>query len=138
MRRGTLFAEDFLLHGIKDDPAWAEIGDAELAGLRQRLAAIFAAFNVRGTPNAAQTERDLIHKVVEALGWHLIVQANLAPQGPASVPDLLLFLDADAKIRGDTAGGRRTRAPSPPRCRIAASFPRALYSVSRRGLPPEP
>jgi hypothetical protein len=101
MRQGTLFTRDFLDEGVLRDPAWAELSPDRMGALRQRLAALFAGFPTAGRPNEAVTEKDLIHPILEALGWSdMLVQQAAAARGREDVPDVLLFADAASKAAG--------------------------------------
>lgn len=51
-----------------------------------------------GTPDEAVTEADLIHPVLETLGWEeTLPQQTTSGRGRVDVPDVLLFPDAAAK-----------------------------------------
>jgi len=100
--RGSLFTQDFLNEGIAEQPDWRILADAEVEQFAQAARAVYAAFPVDKDPNEARTEDDLIHPLVELLGWkHRIPQANLSPKHRRDVPDSLLFDDAAAKVRAD-------------------------------------
>jgi len=100
--QGSLFSGDFLTYSITRLPDWKAVSDAEIADLASNLAAIFAAFPTKQSPNEAQTEDDLIWKVLGALGWGAYLrQQNLAPKGREDVPDGLLFKDDIAKAQAN-------------------------------------
>ncbi|MGH3042229.1 MAG: Eco57I restriction-modification methylase domain-containing protein, partial [Gaiellaceae bacterium] len=72
--------------------------------LRQRLEESFAQFPFAASPDEAQTEQDLIFRVLEVLGWNRdiwLVQPRAARKGRSDVPDMLLFPDRDAKERAN-------------------------------------
>ena len=97
---GSLFAHYFLTDGIKATPEWqasvasAQAFDTFVDGVRQR----YNTLSQTTTPNEAVTEQELIHPVLELLGW-----ADYLPQqgaaGNEDIPDLLLFADAGSKTR---------------------------------------
>lgn len=102
--QGSLFSSDFLTDSITRLPDWLEVSESEVADLEAKLAAIFAKFPTRQTPNEAQTEDDLIWKVLGALGWTAFLrQQNLAPKGRDDVPDGLLFNNDAAKAQANKA-----------------------------------
>ncbi|MCK1552697.1 hypothetical protein IVB11_27560 [Bradyrhizobium sp. 177] len=83
----------------------AEISAAEISDLAKSLTDIFSKFPTRQTPNEAQTEDDLIWKVLKLLGWTAFLrQQNLAPKGREDVPDGILFKD-------DLAKGQANKTP---------------------------
>ncbi|MGK3945306.1 hypothetical protein ABK046_44040, partial [Streptomyces caeruleatus] len=66
------------------------------------LTELFAKFPTKQSPNEAQTEDDLIWKVLGALGWTAFLrQQNLAPKGREDVPDGLLFKNDAAKTQAN-------------------------------------
>ena len=97
---GSLFAHYFLTDGIKATPEWhASVASAQAfaafaGGIRQR----YNTLSQTTAPNEAVTEQELIHPVLELLGW-----ADYLPQqgaaGNEDIPDLLLFADAGSKER---------------------------------------
>lgn len=96
---GALFSQDYLEDGITRSKAWA---NADAGALRERLAAILAAFPHASGPNEATTEQDLVWPVLDALGWaDFLTQQNLSEKGRVDVPDGLLFIDADAKAKAN-------------------------------------
>jgi hypothetical protein len=117
MHRGQLFSDYFLNEGIRSTAAYQRLAEGvpSFAGdLRQRLEQIFAEFPLQGSPDEAQTEDDLIYRVLEALGWDRdawLSQPRAARKGRSDVPDMLLFPDADAKRKAnsETEKDRRFR-----------------------------
>lgn len=96
--RGKLFTQDYLQEGIAEAAHWRELDASSLAELEARLAEVFRAFPVTGTPNEAVTESDLIWPVLEILGWkHYLPQQTTSGRGRLDVPDILLFADEEAK-----------------------------------------
>jgi len=101
--QGSLFSADFLSETIGDMPEWAAYTDDQLDALRAALEPIFTAFPSGHGPNEAQTEDDLIWKVLDALGWRdTLRQQNLSARGREDVPDGILFPDAGAKERANS------------------------------------
>ena len=78
-------------------------------GVRQR----YNTLSQTTAPNEAVTEQELIHPVLELLGW-----ADYLPQqsaaGNEDIPDLLLFADAGSKERAAARSNANERVP---RCR---------------------
>jgi hypothetical protein len=100
--QGSLFSGDFLTDSITRLPDWADVSDSEIADLSGKLTEIFAKFPTKQSPNEAQTEDDLIWKVLGALGWTAFLrQQNLAPKGREDVPDGLLFKNDAAKAQAN-------------------------------------
>jgi hypothetical protein len=100
MHRGLLFTRESLENGITD--AWGALGQEEVAGFRAAAQSIFSRFPTKGSPNEATTERDLIFRVLEALGWeHVLVQQSTSTKRRTDIPDALLFADAEAKAKAN-------------------------------------
>lgn len=100
--RGSLFSGDFLQDSITRLPDWEGIDDAALDALRHNLRQVYDAFPAGTNPNEAQTEDDLIWRVLACLGWTASLrQQNLAARGRDDVPDGLLFADDAAKARAN-------------------------------------
>jgi hypothetical protein len=100
--QGSLFSGDFLTDSITRLPDWIAVTDKELDDLASKLSAIFAKFPTEQSPNEAQTEDDLIWKVLGAVGWtNYLRQQNLAPKGREDVPDGILFKDDAAKAQAN-------------------------------------
>ncbi len=107
MHRGVLFTREFLKRGIAETTAWAALIESEVESFRVTARSIFKRFPVSGSPNEATTERDLIFKVLEALGWEDILVQQSASKRRTDIPDALLLPDAEAKTR---ANAERTEA----------------------------
>lgn len=100
MLNGSLFTRDFLIEGIRDTAAWAALDPATVATLDAGLSALFATFGKSKNPTEAETEKELIWPLLEALGWtDMSVQQNLSAKARDDVPDALLFGDAEGKAR---------------------------------------
>lgn len=98
MLAGNLFTRDYLLEGIVRTDQWKALKDTDFQAAKARLQGLFEAFAKNTNPNEAETERDLIYPVLEALGWSEIsVQPNLSTKGRQQVPDALLLADAKTK-----------------------------------------
>jgi hypothetical protein len=103
--RGGLFTRDFLEEGIAEQPAWKALDDAVVTALAGKLRTIFKPFPVAKTPNEAVTEEDLIHPIVQALGWtDYLPQTALGTKELKHVPDLLLFANPAAKMAAQAEG----------------------------------
>jgi hypothetical protein len=110
MHRGLLFTREFLKRGIVETGAWAALSHSEVDRFRTIARSIFMRFPVNGSPNEATTERDLIFKVMEALGWEdILVQQSASSKRRTDIPDALLFADAEAKRRANAERTEATR-----------------------------
>ena len=97
---GQLFTRYFLTDGIRSTKNW----DAAFADLdafnrfRASACRLLETLCRYEDSNEATTDRDLIGPRLELLGWadYLPQQRTTHGQG---IPDLLLFADADAKLR---------------------------------------
>lgn len=100
MLRGGLFTREYLLEGIKDSEAWKALDEKQLASTRAEIEKRLAPIQKLKKPNEAETEKELIWPVLEALGWHdTLPQQNLSVGGREKVPDGLLFGDSDSKAK---------------------------------------
>jgi hypothetical protein len=98
MLTGALITTEFLIEGIKNSDHWKSIGDASLASFKEKLLGIYRQFPAEALPIESTTERDLIDKVILALGWDdFLTQQTATPKGRADVPDYLLFESAEKK-----------------------------------------
>jgi MmeI, N-terminal domain len=114
MYAGQLFSEHFLTDGIRTTEAYQRLtSDASFTpGVRRRLEEVCQQFPFQASPDEAQTEQDLIFRVLEALGWNRdmwIVQPRAARKGRSDVPDMLLLPDLDAKQRANAEPERDQR-----------------------------
>lgn len=97
MRFDNLFTRDYLLEGIERTEPWKNLDDIRVAALKQRLMTIANNFLKIAKPNEAETEKDFIYPILEALGWSdYQVQQILSRKGRKQVPDALLFADRGA------------------------------------------
>jgi len=97
---GALFTRDFLIEGICGAETWAALNDASVSSIRNRLEKLFAAIIKGNNPTEAETEKELIWPVLEAIGWSDIsVQQNISVKSREDVPDALLFADSGAKAK---------------------------------------
>jgi hypothetical protein len=95
---GNLFTRDYLLDGIERTAQWKSLTDKSVEALRHQLETIARNFLKIAKPNEAETEKEFIYPIIEALGWtDYQVQQILSQKGRKQVPDALLFADATAK-----------------------------------------
>lgn len=98
MLSGGLFTHDFLIEGICGTGAWTALEDAAVTDVRSRLDKLLSAIGKLKNPNEAETEKELIWPLLDALGWtEMSVQQNLSVKARDDVPDALLFGSTDAK-----------------------------------------
>ena len=125
MHRGLLFTREFLKRGIAETTAWAALIESEVESFRVTARSIFKRFPVSGSPNEATTERDLIFKVLEALGWEDILVQQSTSKRRTDIPDALLLPDAEAKTRAnaerDRGGAIQIRRGRPGKQSVAYS-----------------
>lgn len=97
--QGQLFTQDFLTRGVKETPPFQALDDAAFNRFKTTLLSIFDGLNSASTINEAQTESQVLHKVLHALGWgdDGLPQVNLSGKRRQDVPDLLLFASPAAK-----------------------------------------
>lgn len=111
--QGQLFTQDFLTRGVQDTPPFEALNDTAFAAFSASLQTIYSGFSAQSTNNEAQTESEIIHKVVALLGWagDTLPQVNADPKGRESVPDLLLFANPGKKAlaQAETKDDRRYR-----------------------------
>jgi hypothetical protein len=97
---GSLLTRDFLIEGVCETSAWSNLDDAEVAKIRARLTALLTNIRKLKNPTEAETEKELIWPLLEAIGWaDIAVQQNLSAKARDDVPDALLFADAGAKAK---------------------------------------
>jgi len=99
--QGQLFTQDFLTRGVQSTPVHEAFTDNALAAFRSGLEGVFKGLHGASTINEAQTEKDVIYKVLALLGWadDYMPQVNTDPKGREAVPDALLFANVDARAR---------------------------------------
>jgi hypothetical protein len=111
--QGQLFTQDFLTRGVQDTPPFEALNETTFAAFSAGLQTIYSGFSAQSTNNEAQTESEIIHKVVALLGWgsDTLPQVNADPKGRESVPDLLLFANPTQKAlaQAETKDDRRYR-----------------------------
>lgn len=101
--QGSLFSVDFLGDTISDFSEWQDLSTESVEAFVTAAKQAFKRFPTDQRPNEAQTEKDLIWPVLEALGWdQYLQQQNLSARGRDDVPDGLLFADAKAKDHANT------------------------------------
>jgi Eco57I restriction-modification methylase len=95
---GNLFTRDYLLDGIERTEQRKNLKEKDFLALRQCLQGLAGKFLKIAKPNEAETEKEFIYPVIEALGWaDYQVQQILSQKGRKQVPDALLFADTAAK-----------------------------------------
>jgi hypothetical protein len=98
MLRGLLFTHEYLLEGITASESWKLVDEGKLASTRGEIEKRLAAIQKLKKPIEAETEKELIWPVLEALGWvDSLPQQNLSFGGREKVPDGLLFGDTSSK-----------------------------------------
>ncbi len=101
--QGQLFTQDFLLAGIRETEPYVALNDGALAHFRAALLAIYAGVADAAALNEAQTEAALLVPTLGLLDWSdWLPQVNSSGRGRESVPDYLLFPNAEAKARALT------------------------------------
>jgi hypothetical protein len=94
---GQLFTSDFLSEGIRETPGWTA-AEAGFVAFREKVLRLFAGLRGSEALNEAQTEDEVILKVLAALGWtEFLRQATASRSGRADVPDFLFFASPEAK-----------------------------------------
>src|SRR5450830_566711 len=113
MIEGKLFSQDFLAQGITETATWQQIADQDLDAFQASLISIFQPFTASSVLNEANTESDIIEKVLDLLGWRdlRLKQVTATRTGRSDVPDYLLFASADhkQKAQSETKEDRRYR-----------------------------
>ena len=97
---GKLFTRDYLFEAIMRSEQWKSLTEKDFKAVKNRLHTLVTTFAKNTKANEAETERDLIYPVFEALGWSDIsVQPNLSTKCRKQIPDALLLADAEHKAR---------------------------------------
>jgi hypothetical protein len=78
--QGSLFTRDFLEEGIKEQPEWDRLGEADLHGIPAVAIDLFGRIARTTRPSEAVTEKDLIYPLLEAIGWDQLVFVQLTSQ----------------------------------------------------------
>lgn len=100
MINGGLFTRDFLIEGVCGTEEWGKLDDSAVASICTRMETLFTAFGKIKNPTEADTEKELIWPLLEAVGWtDMFVQQNLSVKAREDVPDALLFRDAEMKSK---------------------------------------
>jgi hypothetical protein len=95
---GNLFTRDYLLDGIERTEQRKTLKEKDFLAFRQCLQGLAGKFLKIAKPNEAETEKEFIYPVIEALGWaDYQVQQILSQKGRKQVPDAVLFADTAAK-----------------------------------------
>ncbi|MCX8134063.1 MAG: hypothetical protein N3D18_08880 [Roseococcus sp.] len=102
MLGGGLFSGSFLNEGLPELDEWKALDDARLDALSTTLDQLLAPFGPGIARDEAETERLLIHPLLEALGWSILPQQKTSKRRE-DVPDGLLFADAAALAAKDSA-----------------------------------
>ncbi len=95
---GQLFTRYFLSDGIKETEEWGACVDDEgvLDALRDAVSGKFNYLRLFDGPNEEETKQELIHPVLEVLGWRDYLPQQSA-SGGEDIPDNLLFADESSK-----------------------------------------
>lgn len=110
VQTGALFSEYFLSDGISLSPDWSQLADRDLTAMTALIEELFSDFEQRLKPNEANTESDLVEKLLDLLGWReRLKQEKANDKGRLDVPDYLLFGDSAAKTVATRAGKAATR-----------------------------
>ncbi|MDP2370207.1 Eco57I restriction-modification methylase domain-containing protein [Rhodoferax sp.] len=111
--QGQLFSQDFLTRGVLETPPQQALTDSAFASFEAALRNIYAPLNAHANINEAQTESEVIYKVLVELGWgdDTLPQVNSDPKGREAVPDCLLFANSAKKAAAltETKDDRRYR-----------------------------
>ncbi|MEJ1958654.1 MAG: hypothetical protein WDM70_03670 [Nitrosomonadales bacterium] len=96
---GKLFSQDFLLDGIKTTPVWEKLSEDALNIFTDDLKRIYAPLAMGSQLNEANTESQVIEKVLDLLGWQNLIlkQVTATSTRREDVPDFLLFPNEEAK-----------------------------------------
>lgn len=110
---GKLFSQDFLLHGITSTPIWEQLSETALDDFHEELKRIYTPLSTDSIHNEANTEADIIEKVLNLLEWRdlTLKQVSASSKGRTDVPDFLLFASAEKKqaANAETKEDRRYR-----------------------------
>lgn len=90
-RNHGLFSDHYLNVTLPERPDWRALA-GEAGPVVERVSRILAAYTP--STNEAQTERDLVRPVLEALGHDFEVQAALQTPDGTKVPDYVFYKDA--------------------------------------------
>ena len=113
--QGQLFTQNFLTFGVLETPSYTGAIGHAFADFEAQLHRIYqeAGVTADSVLNEAQTESEIIYKVLVALGWQddFLPQVNLSHKRREDVPDCLLFANAKKKALAlaETKDERRYR-----------------------------
>ena len=96
---GKLFSQDFLTQGIAETKPWQAINPAEFDIFKENLEKIFQPYDAISLLNEANTEAEIIVKILDLLGWQDLTQRQVQAnsRGRQDVPDFLLFDSLESK-----------------------------------------
>ncbi|MDI1309175.1 MAG: Eco57I restriction-modification methylase domain-containing protein [Methylotenera sp.] len=96
---GKLFSQNFLTQGIVETKPWQTITASEFDTFKQSLENIFAPYDATSQLNEANTEAEIIVKILDLLGWQDLTQRQVQAnsKGRQDVPDFLLFDTIESK-----------------------------------------
>ena len=111
---GKLFSQDFLFDGIRSTPVWEALSGATMDTFHDGLKQIYAPLAADSSLNEANTEADIIEKVLGLLDWRdlTLKQVTATSTRRDDVPDFLLFAkdapleDEVSSILSQEFGGR--------------------------------
>ena len=110
---GKLFSQDFLKYGITDTPVWKAIDDENFLQFKQSLTQIFQLITVSSVMNEANTESEIIDKILAQLDWQnlSLKQVTATQKRRDDVPDYLLFSSVEnkSKAQAESKEDRRYR-----------------------------
>ncbi len=96
---GKLFSQDFLKYGITESPVWQAVDEPLFNEFKQNSTLIFKHINAASVINEANTESEIIDKMLDLLGWQNLnlKQVTATQKRRDDVPDYLLFANAAKK-----------------------------------------
>jgi hypothetical protein len=110
---GALFSDYFLSDGIALSVDWKALDRQRLDEAKAVIKALIEDFEERHQPNEANTETDLIEKLLDLLGWtERLKQEKANDKGRTDVPDYLLFLGPKEKAEAARSGKAARRYSS--------------------------
>jgi hypothetical protein len=110
---GRLLPRYFLDEGLPATQPWTLLSDAEVDAFAARVAPLFDAMRAAATPSEAETEKDLIFPILDALGWESLPQQGTGQRSDTR-PDALLFANVAVQ-----AAARAHPRGSPARLALA-------------------
>ncbi|MEI8324780.1 MAG: transposase, partial [Betaproteobacteria bacterium] len=111
--QGQLFTQEFLTPGVFDTPAFQALSDSRFGVFKAALKGIFSGFSAASNPNEAQTENDIINKVLLALGWG----GDTLPQVKLSGKPAAQFVALIAKLYAVESHAQDNNLSAPERLR---------------------